>query len=164
MVSNVKRPLGVTLLAIFCLVGAVVSLYYTATLVAEFWSRELPWPQGETWWETLVTHRITITVVMLALVVFYLRLGWGLWRLENSARIGMALLILLTVLFQLGVEAFLYFFRYSSSAPGTPGEQILYFGYLTLNVLIVIYLFLPSTRRAFGQSRQVTHGNDAGLG
>jgi len=86
---------------------------------------------------------------MLAFVVFLLRLGWGLWRLENAARIGMALLILLTVLGHLGVEVLLFLARHSTTAVMSATEGGLYFGLLGLYLVIVIYLFLPSTRRAF---------------
>jgi hypothetical protein len=147
-----KRPFGVTVLAILCLVAAIYVLYLTLDWAALRWSREGITNPSQPWWQAMITHRITNLVTGLALVVFFLRLGWGLWKLENAARIGMALLILLNLLMLLAAEFVLLVSPYTNNITiWSPRDQVLYIGLIGLNALVVIYLFLPSIRRAFTQ-------------
>jgi hypothetical protein len=142
-----KRPLGVTILAILCFVSACVTVLSTARIAPDQWQRyRNPLPvslDDDPLWHAAIVHPITILIVFLALVVFFLRLGWGLWKLEDSARIGLAIYLGLNLMMLAGVEWLTY--ASESGMEGWPAKILA----VAVTVLITTYLFLPATKRAF---------------
>jgi len=138
-----KAPIGVVILAVWCFLGAAIGLHYGTALAWEVWQEGYVPYGAEPLWERILTHPAFIILPMLLLAIFYSRLGWGLWKLENAARLGFIVVTVPTLVGSIVAEVVFY-------RPRPLLEWISDIGApYTLFFFLLVYLFLPSTRRAF---------------
>ena len=155
---RMKRPLGVTLLALTCFFGAGLGLFGLAQSIISYrqlW-RGIPTDikPGFSWWE-LLSHPIALGIVMFAFAIFSVRLGLGLWKLQEAARVGYVILTALTILTMGGVQ-FLLFLREPIHLKPSPIDLISMMGVVGFNLLLVLYLCSPGIRQAFSKHNKLT--------
>jgi hypothetical protein len=143
-----ERPIGVSLIAILAFLGgALIILLSLCTLFT-------PIPGGA----SIVP--ILIGLLWLALGVFYIAMGWGLWELRDWARIAVIVLQALNLIGGLILGAiFLFGIDISALDPylgtfgGTlsfPGIGIGFWVGAAISGVIIWYLLTPEVQAAFG--------------
>lgn len=138
-----KRPLGVTLLAIYCFLGAASSLVFGGAMVWRLWRLgNARYYDEEFRWESILAHPALWVVLIFLLTVFFCRLGWGLWKLENAARLGLIILSIPSLIVGI-VDTFVF----NSPRPSWDWGSDL--ALLITDTLLLVYLLLPRVRRAF---------------
>lgn len=129
-----KRPLGVTILAVLALVAAVAELAWATTLG---WGGERGIP-GEAWWITAIAP---LARVLLGLL--YAFIGIGLWRLRRWAR---GVVIVLSAL-AIGSAAFSVVWGRQLTGFWVPLWLLLPVG--AIYALCLGYMFTGKVRQAF---------------
>jgi peptidoglycan/LPS O-acetylase OafA/YrhL len=131
--KKMKRPIGVTVIAVWGFVGSTVVLSLSAIQFLDADIDLLPQP-----------FLLSASTAMIVL-------GIGLWRMKNWARISTAIGTLVGLL--IGLAGIVLFPSLQDFSPSRVVTQAIIYA---ANLSVVVYLLIPSIKRAFLSSPQVT--------
>ncbi len=126
-----KRPLGVTILAGFAGLMAILMI-----LAALQWIGLIPWfGPGP----AIRTFNIWYALMYGLMAYIYIWLTQMLWKLDESAWLFLAV-----------ITVFNLILNFVSLVTGTPWEWVA--APIILNSIVLLYIMIPSVRQSFGRS------------
>ena len=139
--ETTARPVGVTIIAIFLMVLSGLPIAFT---VLAFLIDLVRYGPG-------VLFNTPIALFYFFVMALPGLLGWGLWNMQNSARVSC--LIVLAICAASGILLVTHFGIVSFMA-------LLYFGYLLWGGAIAVYLTRPSVKRDFQPEIEIINFKD----